>query len=45
MHMINVMAIATEVMDIVKGLELLVHVIDVMAIVIEVMDIVIGSEL
>ena len=45
MHVIDVMAMVMELMDIVIAFEAAMHVIDVMAMVTEVMDIVIGSKL
>ena len=45
MHVIVVMAMVMEVMDIFYKIETVMHVIDVMAMVMEVMDIVIGLKL
>ena len=45
MHVIDVMAMVMEVMDVTIGSEDVMHVIDVMVMVMEVMNIVIGSKL
>ena len=45
MHVIDVMAMAMEVMDIVLVMKVIMIVLDVMAMVMEVMDIVIGLKL
>ena len=45
MHVINVMAMVMEAMDICYRIEVVMHVIDVIAMVMEVMDLVIGLKL
>ena len=45
MHVIDVMAMVMEVMDIVIGIEFEMHVVDMMVMVMEVMDIIIRSKL